>query len=80
MNCKEAIEHLLDFLEGSCCPETRTDIEKHVATCKICPDLVQSYQKTSSLCAKALRRDIPVDVVDRMLASLKEQTAIKKTK
>lgn len=78
MNCKEAIEHLLDFLEGGIGPDLRSAIEKHVASCKLCPELVQSYLKTSSLCAKALRKEVPSDVVDRIMSAVKAQSVVKK--
>jgi hypothetical protein len=79
MNCKEAVEHLLDFLEGGVGPDLRARIEKHVQSCKLCPELFQSYQKATSLCAKALRRDVPDDLVEKVMAAVvKERRASKK--
>ncbi len=78
MNCKDAIEHLLDFLEGSLGPDLRAAIEKHVKTCSICPGLFESYQKTRSLCAKALRREVPGDLVTKIMQSVREQGVGKK--
>jgi hypothetical protein len=78
IDCKGAIEHLLDFLEGGMGPDLKAAIQKHVATCKICPELVQSYQKTTSLCAKALRREVPQDLVEKVMAAVREQRPTKK--
>jgi hypothetical protein len=74
MTCQEAIEHLLEFLEGGVGPDLKAAITKHMESCRLCSDLKSSYEKTASLCQKALRREVSGEVVDRLLAAIRART------
>ncbi len=75
MKCQEALENLLDFMEGTLSPELRMAIEEHVDSCRVCPTFVDSYRKTTILCQKALQRAAPPEVVDRLLSALRDRTS-----
>ncbi len=80
LSCSEALESLLDYVEGGLDPETRVGLEEHLRQCPPCGHVMESYNKTASLCCKALRKDPPEGLVERILASLREKTSEPKGK
>ena len=80
ITCRQAWEHLVDYLEGTALPEIRRAIDEHVQKCTCCPDFVKSYQKTSILCQKALKKPVPEGVSERLLSVLRDKTSALKSR
>jgi predicted anti-sigma-YlaC factor YlaD len=74
ITCKQALESLVDYLEGSMTPEVKREIEQHLADCGCCPGVIESYMKTAKLCHKALKKSAPAGLVQRLMDSLREKT------
>ncbi len=74
ISCKQALENLLEYLDGHLPPQARQAIEQHLASCECCPELLASYQKTSELCQKALKRAMPEGMAQRLMECLRQKT------
>jgi anti-sigma factor RsiW len=75
LSCSEASECLLDFVEGALDPKLRHSIEDHMRVCPPCGRLLEAYNKAAALCGKALQREPPAGMGERLLASLREKTS-----
>ncbi|MBI3179045.1 MAG: zf-HC2 domain-containing protein [Deltaproteobacteria bacterium] len=71
VNCKEAVDLLADFLERKLHPETQTAVEAHMGDCPPCEQFMQSYRKTSTLCKKALLKEAPTELMERLITFLR---------
>lgn len=59
-NCRElALDLLCDYYEGDLPEPTAKRLEKHLACCRSCAALVNTYRKTTELSRAALRSEIP---------------------
>lgn len=54
MTCRELIEFLMDYLDGTLPPEQRREFERHLAVCPSCVAYLKSYEQTSRLAVEAL--------------------------
>jgi predicted anti-sigma-YlaC factor YlaD len=52
MNCKELVELITDYLEGTLPPEERERFEEHLAGCSGCRGYMQQMQTTIRLTGK----------------------------
>jgi anti-sigma factor RsiW len=73
VSCQRASELLFDFLEGSLPESERLEVEAHFSRCPPCLEFLQSYRKTPSLCRKALHRDAPTEVLNRVKDFLRKK-------
>lgn len=64
--CKDSVELLLEYLDGELTPDLREKLEAHLGGCSPCEDFWKSYSATPGLCRKALARDLPQEVADRL--------------
>jgi len=74
MKCEIAVALVLEFLEGNLNPEVRRSLESHLAKCQPCSRLVATYKRTTQLCHRALLRQPPPELGDRLLRFLRERT------
>ena len=78
MSCREAIEFLMDYLDGTLAAAERARFEEHLAECPDCVAYLATYQATIRL-GKAAFRDhddagaprIPDALVHAILAARK---------
>lgn len=65
--CKECLELLHDYLEGTLKPETSASLEEHFEDCPPCIAFVNTYKSTSHLCKTTLSgTEIPEIVKERL--------------
>jgi anti-sigma factor RsiW len=61
MTCREFVEFLMDYLEGTLPAASRATFERHVADCPDCKAYLATYRETVRL-GKAVYRDLDADV------------------
>lgn len=59
MNCKEAFDFLMDYLDGGLTPEQRRDFDQHLRECPSCVRYLDSYRTTVALASGAYERPEP---------------------
>jgi anti-sigma factor RsiW len=76
MTCREAVEFLMDYLDGALPAEQRATFERHLERCPPCLKYLASYRETvrlgRSLCAdpeEPAGEEIPEELVQAILAS-----------
>lgn len=74
MTCEKAVGMVLDLLEDSLRPEARRALEEHLQRCPPCERLVDTYRKTTQICRKALVKQAPPELGERLLGFLRRQT------
>lgn len=52
--CRELIEFLIDYHEGTLEPSVRAEFDRHLAACRACRDYLDSYARTIELARDAL--------------------------
>lgn len=70
MNCQEAMEFLLDYVEGRLEPEVRASFARHLAACPPCVDYLASYEATVVLAREAYREpcgELPPELLAAIL-------------
>ena len=78
MTCRDIIEFLTDYVEGTVTVEERTVFEAHLAVCPPCVTYLKSYQVTVQLGRSALSESdesdpspMPEELVAAILAARK---------
>lgn len=72
--CKECIDLLYDYIEGSLDQSTTISLEEHFQDCPPCIAFLNTYKSTTSLCRDALNQiEIPDEVRNTLQSFLKEQ-------
>jgi anti-sigma factor RsiW len=77
VTCRTAVSVLLDFIERTMPPSLRGDVQAHFDRCPACVRFVETYRKTSALCRRALARELPPGVDQRLRRFLQEKTGRK---
>ena len=67
--CKECLDLLHDYLEGSLKQETTEALENHFNDCPPCIAFLNTYKSTSSVCKKSFGE---IEVPDAVKLKLKE--------
>ena len=74
--CKECIDLLFDYFEGSLEQETKNSLEEHFQDCPPCIAFLNTYKLTTLLCRDTLNQiEIPDEVRLTLQNFLKEQKA-----
>jgi anti-sigma factor RsiW len=66
--CKELVELVTDYLEGSLSRRDRRRFEKHIAGCSNCTEYVAQFRETIRLTGTLRERDISREAADELLA------------
>ena len=74
LSCSDAGELLLEFLENTLSPDLQSGLRKHFENCRPCLSFLEGYKKTPGLCKKALLKEMPREVSDRLMSFLRSQT------
>jgi hypothetical protein len=61
-DCKDSINLLVDFLDGTMEPEQEKLLIEHLGGCPPCVDFVKTYRATPSLCKRALAKKMPPEL------------------
>jgi anti-sigma factor RsiW len=68
--CRDGVEMLLDYLEGTLPPADRAAIEAHVSGCPRCVAFVESYRQTPRILRAATVAAMPEDLKQSLRAFL----------
>ena len=71
--CKESIDLLLDYLDGTMSDEQARHLEEHLAACPPCIDFLRTYRATPSLCRRALQKQMPEELSQRLKEFLRQK-------
>jgi len=71
VECRRAIDLLVDYIDGSIAPTEREHLLKHFADCPPCLEFLESYKRTSQLCKQTLLREAPKEVGERLTTFLR---------
>ena len=77
-NCRECIELLTDYLEGTLDKDTKFKLDEHLSACAPCINFVKTFEKSAEI-TKLLREqrvDVPAEVQDRLKSFLKSEIRI----
>jgi anti-sigma factor RsiW len=68
--CRDGVEMLMDYLEGTLPPADRQAIEAHVRGCPRCVAFVESYRQTPRILRAATAAALPEDLKQSLRAFL----------
>jgi len=74
VNCKQAVGDLADYLDRALPREVRDAIVGHMKRCPACVTFTETYKKTTVLCRKALMKEAPPGLTERILEFVRQQT------
>jgi len=61
-HCKECVDLLGEYIEGTLPPDRAKALEDHLSTCPPCITFVRTYRATRKLCRHALAREMPEEL------------------
>jgi anti-sigma factor RsiW len=72
ITCRQLIDFIADYIDGTLEPEARLDFERHLVRCASCRDYLRSYRATLSLERLfVMGNDEPVeDAPEELVASI----------
>ena len=71
--CKECLDLLYDYIEGSLDQEMTDSIEEHFQDCPPCIAFMKTYKSTTTICRDTLSQvEVPDAVREALLKVLKE--------
>lgn len=56
ITCRELIDFIADYLDGTLAPEFRHEFDRHLKVCPSCVAYLDGYKKTIALGKSALKR------------------------
>jgi anti-sigma factor RsiW len=71
LTCKELVELVTDYLEGSLPARDRLRFEDHLAVCDPCRVYVEQMRETVRLAGQVRERDIPPHARESLLATFR---------
>jgi anti-sigma-K factor RskA len=72
MSCKELVELVTDYLEGSLSWRQRRRFEKHLVLCHGCNAYVEQFRVTLSALGTLREEDVPPPARDELLAAFRD--------
>jgi predicted anti-sigma-YlaC factor YlaD len=74
-NCKECIELLTDYLEGTLDQDTQSRLDDHLATCAPCINFVKTFQRSADMTRllREQRVEVPREVQERVKSFLRDE-------
>lgn len=67
MTCKELVELVTDYLEGTLPDDVRMQLEKHLSGCNGCTNYVEQMRQTIRLTGKVREENLTPDQRDDLL-------------
>ena len=71
-HCKECVDLLGEYIEGSLPPDRARALEDHLSLCPPCITFVRTYRATRKLCRSALKREMPSELMSSLKSFLGE--------
>lgn len=72
-HCKECVDLLGDYIEGTLPPERSKALEDHLSRCPPCITFVRTYKATRKLCRVALAAEMPRELMHSLSSFLSER-------
>lgn len=72
MNCRELVEFLMDFLDGSLPPEHHQRVKEHIESCPPCEVYLETYRLTIQITRQLPCKPLPPELSQRLWAAMKE--------
>jgi len=73
--CKECLDLLYDYIEGSLDQKLTDSLEEHFQDCPPCISFMNTYKSTTTICRDTLNQvEVPEAVRDALLKVLKDHT------
>lgn len=67
MTCKEVVELVTDYIEGTLSDDLRMQIEHHLMGCEGCTNYVEQFRQTIKLAGQVRAEDISPEQKDDLL-------------
>lgn len=71
-HCKECVDLLGEYIEGTLPPEQSKALEEHLSLCPPCITFVRTYKATRSLCRHALAAEMPRELMSSLSSFLQK--------
>jgi predicted anti-sigma-YlaC factor YlaD len=75
MPCREVVEVVTDYLEGTMPARKRRLLEQHLTGCDGCTAYLEQMRETISLTGRLEPEDIPPELEERLLVAFRDWTA-----
>ena len=77
--CREFVEVVTDYLEGSLPAREAARLEAHLRSCDGCTEYIEQMRRTASLIGRLTVEDVPVAGRDRLLEMFEAWMAERRT-
>jgi anti-sigma factor (TIGR02949 family) len=74
IRCREILDLLADYLDGSLPPQTARSLEAHLEGCSPCIAFVNTYRGTVNVVRQLSETEIPPELRDRLITFLTKQS------
>ena len=71
LSCRELVELVTDYLEGSLAPETRSRFDEHLDACEGCRAYVEQMRTTIDLVGSLSEDSVSPEAKDRLLGAFR---------
>jgi anti-sigma factor RsiW len=71
-HCKDCVELLGEYIEGTLPPDRAKALEEHLSTCPPCITFVRTYKATGRLCRSVMKHDMPCELIASLKSFLGE--------
>ncbi len=75
LTCKDFLHELSDYLDGTCDPELRSKLEKHINECPNCWVICDTSNKTIQVYRGMDPQPIPQEIHDRLMGAIQKKMA-----
>ncbi len=72
LRCREVVELVTDYLEGTLAPEDEVRLEEHLAQCDPCVRYIEQVRQTIRAAGVVEPEAVPPDVLARLLVAYRE--------
>ncbi|MBI4906729.1 MAG: zf-HC2 domain-containing protein [Acidobacteria bacterium] len=75
LTCKDFLRELNDFLDETCDPQMRQEIQRHISECPNCWVVMDTCKKTLKVYKGMEPQEVPADIQSRLMAALQKRIA-----
>lgn len=73
LRCRDVVELLNDYLDGTLLGAAREEVERHLVTCPGCVAFLDQLRLTVDVSARLRADDVPAPVMDQLLRAFRER-------
>lgn len=73
LRCRDVVELLNDYLDGTMLGAEREEVDRHLVTCPGCVAYLRQLRLTVGLSARVEEQDVPAPVMDELLQAFRER-------